>query len=234
MSFLRLPLLGVTVSSCGHRALAVQQALQEVFVKTSWDISIWIAGVYPLTLVTQWPHLGCKRPPAWSRNRSHFRQNLEATSTKWLLVLGEPHTRDTCTLLWCLTHTLLGTMLTLSMAHSICLHPTWAPSLSPPGLTGLLCSACLPVTSPHWAAAHHKLWCGPQLLTPGEVPGQGGSGVAPGWQNTGCLYSPATPRWKPNKSRAWAALYVPPSSRRPGTLWSCSPWSPSELWDRSK
>lgn len=42
--------------------------------------------------------------------------------------------------------------------------------------------------------------------------------VAPGWQNTGCLYSPATPRWRPNKSRAWAAPYVPPSSQRPGTL----------------
>lgn len=35
--------------------------------------------------------------------------------------------------------------------------------------------ACL---SPHlpWAAGHHKLWCGPQLLTAAEVPGQGGSG----------------------------------------------------------
>lgn len=83
------------------------------------------------------------------------------------------------------------------------------------------CLPALPVTSPSLGTWSPPALVWSQLLTPGEVPGQGGSGVAPGWQSSGCLCSPATPRWKLNKSRAWAALYLPPSSQRPDTLWSC-------------
>lgn len=127
-----------------------------------------------------------------ARSKGCFRQNLEATSTNWLLVLSEPDTRDTCTLLWCLTHTLLGTMLTLSMGDSICLHPTWAPTsalqASHAHCAAPACPACHPTFAGQLVTT--TLMCSPAAHRSGPRAGRlgGGSWLAAHWLSLLCSH----------------------------------------------
>lgn len=116
---------------------------------------------------------------AWPRSKGHFRQNPEATSTAWLLVLSEACTQYTCTLLWCLTHHAPWVPCSpwAWETQFVCLLP-WAPYLGTQCLTHSLCSLwllTLPATPPSlgswspWAVmcspAAHSRW-GPRAGKP--------------------------------------------------------------------
>lgn len=109
-----------------------------------------------------------------------------------------------------------------------------APHLSslpqPCRLSRLLCSACCHLTFTGQLGTTIPVVpsCSHQLRSQGRE--------AQGWLLAGRTLPllSSHPRLEAEQSRAWAALYISPSSQTPGTLWSCSPWSPPELWDRSR
>lgn len=203
----------------------------------------WIPGVHPLTLITQpsWPRLACKRPISLEQESGSLQtkpgghQHRLAPCSEWTL-----HTIPLHFAVMPNPPLPLGTVLntehgTLNLSASHPEIPTSALNTSHIYCAACGCSPSL-TSHLHWAAGHHKLWCGTQLLMAGEVPELGGHGDGSWLGSTlGDLCSPATPWWELNtKRRAWAVLCVPPSSQRPGTLWSSSPWTSADLWGRGR